>query len=73
MVKAMAKALVVAGTLVSSGNARVLISITRDVGLAERAAVLVCEHMVEMARWGVVTPRIMNVLLDRIASLANES
>lgn len=72
-IKTIAKGLVVAGMLVDSGNARVLVSITRDFGLAERAASLVFEHMVEMARWGVATPRIVRLLLDQIAALANES
>ena len=69
----MAKALVVCGMLASSGRVQMLVSISKDIGLAERAATLMVEHLLEAKRWGVVTPRIMRLLLDRIAQLADES
>lgn len=73
LIKCMSKALVVAGMLVKSGRSQVLVSITRDAVLAERAGQLVFARMVEMRRWGVATPRLVRLLLDEIASLADES
>lgn len=72
-IKCLAKAIVVSGMLASCGKASVLISLSKNYGLAERAAALVFEHMLEMKRWGVVTPRIMRLLLDQLVQLADES